>query len=201
MLTFDDYQRAAARTSDPKRSTIDRITNGALGVAGEAGEVIELVKKHRYHGHELNVEELGKELGDVLWYVSEVASAVGLSLSSIASTNVEKLRKRWPQGFGKTVRGPLDGYEWRFGGGEHEFIRPGAGEYLDAAVSRSELGHEWFVYCPTFGREVATGEADSLKSAKAEAEAHLRKHLSAALCCSTSRRPVASAQSFAHDEE
>ena len=53
-MTFDEYQKAAARTSDPDRPEIDRLTNGALGIAGEGGEVVELVKKHRYHGAPLD---------------------------------------------------------------------------------------------------------------------------------------------------
>jgi len=98
-MNFDDYQRAAARTSDPSRLEIDRLTNGALGLGGEAGEVIELVKKHRYHGKLLDREALVGELGDVLWYVAETASAAGLSLWGIAEENLSKLRARYPSGF------------------------------------------------------------------------------------------------------
>jgi NTP pyrophosphatase (non-canonical NTP hydrolase) len=100
-MNFDDYQRAAARTADPSQPTTDRLTNGALGIGGEAGEVIELVKKHRYHGDELGIDPLCKELGDLLWYISEMASAVGVSLGAIARTNIKKLRARYPDGFEK----------------------------------------------------------------------------------------------------
>jgi len=98
-MNFIDYQRAAARTSDPSRPEIDRLTNGALGLGGEAGEVIELVKKHRYHGKPLDREALVGELGDVLWYLAETASAAGLSLWGIAEENLSKLRARYPDGF------------------------------------------------------------------------------------------------------
>lgn len=101
-MTFDEYQKAAARTSDPDRPEIDRLTNGALGIAGEGGEVVDLVKKHRYHGAPLDRDALVSELGDLLWYVAETASAAGLSLYGIAVENVSKLRARYPDGFVKS---------------------------------------------------------------------------------------------------
>jgi NTP pyrophosphatase (non-canonical NTP hydrolase) len=71
----------------------------AMGLAGEAGEVVDLLKKHLGHGHDLDKVKLTKELGDVLWYVSAIAQSAGLDLGEIAHANVEKLRKRYPNGF------------------------------------------------------------------------------------------------------
>ena len=88
-MTFDEYQTAAARTSGESSDLI----NGALGIAGEAGEVIELVKKHKYHGRDLDIDALAKELGDLLWYVAETASQAGVKLSDVAAQNVAKLKK------------------------------------------------------------------------------------------------------------
>lgn len=98
-MDFDAYQALAGRTSVEGRSDIDRLTNGALGLGGEAGEVVELVKKHRYHGHALDADGVKKELGDVLWYIAEVCSAVGLSMGDVAQHNIDKLRARYPEGF------------------------------------------------------------------------------------------------------
>ena len=78
----------------------DRLNMGALGLAGEAGEVVELVKKHLYHGADLNVEKLQDELGDVLFYLALLCGCVpDQTLRGIAFANVWKLRQRWPDHF------------------------------------------------------------------------------------------------------
>ena len=93
-VSLDSYQRDADRTN----ATPD-LANKALGLCGEAGEVAELLKKHLYHGHPLDREKLRNELGDVLWYVATLASDLGIPLSDVASANVDKLRRRYPEGF------------------------------------------------------------------------------------------------------
>jgi len=93
-VSLDSYQRDANRTN----TTAD-FANKALGLCGEAGEVAELLKKHLYHGHPLDREKLRNELGDVLWYVATLASDLGIPLSDVASGNVDKLRRRYPEGF------------------------------------------------------------------------------------------------------
>jgi NTP pyrophosphatase (non-canonical NTP hydrolase) len=98
-MTLDDYQKLAARTINPEQSHRDNLGNFALGLAGEAGETGDYIKKHLYHGHDLDPEVVKNELGDVLWYVAGLASAVGLSLDDVAQGNVSKLRRRYPDGF------------------------------------------------------------------------------------------------------
>lgn len=98
-MTFDEYQKAAIRTKNPDQSERDSLLNFALGVAGEGGEVADYIKKVVFHGHPMDVEILKKELGDTLWYLSGLASVVGLTLEEIAKANVEKLRERYPDGF------------------------------------------------------------------------------------------------------
>lgn len=101
-LTLNDYQRAALRTA-----TVDQedkaepmgLARDALGIAGEAGEVADLVKKHIGHGHVLDVDKVKKELGDVLWYVAVLSERIGCTLEDVAKANVEKLRARYPEGF------------------------------------------------------------------------------------------------------
>lgn len=71
-------------------------------MSGESGEAIDIVKKVVFHGHPFGEEEklhLAKELGDVLWYVSTSAKAIGYSLETIMEMNVEKLSKRYKDGF------------------------------------------------------------------------------------------------------
>jgi NTP pyrophosphatase (non-canonical NTP hydrolase) len=71
----------------------------ALGVAGEAGEVADLLKKYHFHGRPLDAVRLGLELGDVLFYVTALAELHGLTLEAIAEANVAKLNARYPDGF------------------------------------------------------------------------------------------------------
>lgn len=97
-MNMHEYQHAALRTA---ASTPDRpeLAVLALGVAGEAGEVADLVKKHIGHGHTLDREKVVKELGDVLWYIAVLANQVGATLETVAQANIEKLAKRYPEGF------------------------------------------------------------------------------------------------------
>lgn len=99
LYTFNDYQRESARTIDPKRSDIEVLTSGGLGLAGESGEVIELIKKHVFHGHALDKEKLTKEVGDALWYLATICTGGGIRLCDAAAGNVEKLKARYPDGF------------------------------------------------------------------------------------------------------
>jgi len=102
---LDRYQSDAARTlGDHPREY------GALSLAGETGEVVELIKKAVFHGKGLDLGKLSEELGDVLWSVAAIAEQNDLSLAEIAHSNIEKLTKRYPSGFtkGGGVRHDLD---------------------------------------------------------------------------------------------
>ena len=97
-MNMNDFQREALRTAgDP---TPDGwLFEKLLGLSEEVGEVLALIKKAEFHGRELDRDALKKELGDVLWYVAAIAHWYGFDLSDVASANVEKLRKRYPDGF------------------------------------------------------------------------------------------------------
>jgi len=97
-MTFDDFQQLSTRTRR-KMTRRDALANGGMGLAGEAGEVADGLKKHLYQGHDLDMDALTKELGDVLWYAADTATTLGLSLSDIAARNVAKLAERFPNGF------------------------------------------------------------------------------------------------------
>lgn len=98
-MDLNEYQRLAGRTANKSLSEKDTLAQDALGVAGEAGECADLVKKHLFHGHPLDRDKLVKELGDILWYVSQLAADVGVTLDEVAERNIEKLRSRYPAGF------------------------------------------------------------------------------------------------------
>ena len=75
------------------------VLNACLGLAGEAGETLDMVKKWVFHEKELDVEHLKKELGDVMWYMALMCESFGFDLDEILQMNVDKLRSRYPEGF------------------------------------------------------------------------------------------------------
>ena len=100
-MTINEYQKEALRTDSGKITLANegRLTNGLMGLNGEAGEAIDILKKHLFQGHELDCEHLAKELGDVAWYLAVTADALGYTLEEILAMNVQKLRARYPDGF------------------------------------------------------------------------------------------------------
>ena len=98
-MTINDYQKEALRTASNLKGDYTRILNGVMGLAGESGETVDMVKKWIFQGHKLDTDHLAKELGDIAWYLAISADAIGYDLESIMRMNVEKLRARYPDGF------------------------------------------------------------------------------------------------------
>jgi NTP pyrophosphatase (non-canonical NTP hydrolase) len=98
-ITIEEYQGEATRTRNTDLDFNESIIQDILGLSGEIGEVIDEVKKIVYHGHQYDKKRLANELGDVLWYLSDTATTLGLSMNEIAITNIEKLKRRYPEGF------------------------------------------------------------------------------------------------------
>jgi len=98
-MTINEYQQLAMRTLNPELDKKDVLINGVMGLCGESGEAIDLVKKHLAQNHELDNEHLAKELGDIAWYLAETATAIGYNLEDIFQMNIDKLMKRYPDGF------------------------------------------------------------------------------------------------------
>ena len=118
-MTGKEYQTLAMRTNDggcserlnnfinsescandfEKDIKVGDLINGVLGLCGETGEVSEHIKKAVFHGHGLNKEQISKELGDVMWYVAMCCHALNISLDDVMKGNIDKLRKRYPDGF------------------------------------------------------------------------------------------------------
>jgi NTP pyrophosphatase (non-canonical NTP hydrolase) len=98
-MTINEYQTLAMTTLNPELNKKDVLINGVMGLCGESGEAIDIVKKWLAQGHELDREKLAKELGDIAWYLAETATALDLNLEDVFAANIEKLRKRYPEGF------------------------------------------------------------------------------------------------------
>lgn len=120
-MTGSEYQKLAMRTNDGKCSErlykklftrkaegfhitkdlndMGSVLNGCLGLAGETGEVLDMVKKWVFHEKELDKEHLKKEIGDVMWYVAMLCESFGFDLDEILQMNIDKLMARYPEGF------------------------------------------------------------------------------------------------------
>lgn len=100
-MTINEYQKAAMRTASGVAAATSEnlLLNGVMGLNGEAGECIDLVKKHYFQGHELDKDKMIGELGDVCWYLAISAEALGVTLEEVMQRNVDKLMKRYPEGF------------------------------------------------------------------------------------------------------
>lgn len=122
-MTINEYQRQALRTEAPEGVYMDsgdvlrafllsrgqitpdeitsimRLLEGLMGVNGEAGEAVDILKKVLFQGHKLNREHIALELGDICWYLALAADAIGYPLEEIMAMNLEKLRRRYPDGF------------------------------------------------------------------------------------------------------
>lgn len=98
-ITAREYQMLAMKTLNPALGKHDVLINGVMGLCGESGEAIDIVKKHLHQGHALDREKLIKELGDIAWYLAETAWALDVSLDKVFKDNIAKLKERYPEGF------------------------------------------------------------------------------------------------------
>ena len=99
-MTINEYQTAALRTAQADKLTArELLLNSALGLCGESGEVADLLKKYHFQGHNLDLDHVAKELGDISWYLAVGAYAIGYDLEKILQMNVDKLKARYPDGF------------------------------------------------------------------------------------------------------
>lgn len=94
-LEFNEYQSLANRTLYGNEQVL---TNLSLGLASETGQVVDLVKKYTFHGERLNKDQLTKQMGDVLWYLSQVAEWADIPFEEVAQQNIVKLNDKYPNG-------------------------------------------------------------------------------------------------------
>ena len=96
-MQVNEYQKVAMATLNPALDKKNVLINSVMGLCGESGEAIDIVKKWLMQGHEL--EHLVRELGDVAWYLAEAATALDVPLETVFQGNLDKLRQRFPNGF------------------------------------------------------------------------------------------------------
>lgn len=112
-MNIANYQQLAMRTNDGKcterlmkcqrrcnpNTDIGGIVNACMGLPGEVGELTDMIKKWMFHGHDLSIDDVKKEVGDCLWYIAMMCESFGFSMEEIAQKNINKLIERYPEGF------------------------------------------------------------------------------------------------------
>lgn len=98
-MTIDEYTQEVKRTSASELPGWKRMISFTLGLCGESGEFAELVKKEVGHNIAIGDEQAKRELGDVLWYWFALCDVFGFDPAEVMQVNVDKLRKRYPDGF------------------------------------------------------------------------------------------------------
>lgn len=93
------FQREARRSLRDDLPYEAMCSNMCMGLAGEIGEVIDIMKKHIYQGKELDITDVIEEVGDVLWYIANFCSVNNITMDECMESNIKKLRKRFPNGF------------------------------------------------------------------------------------------------------
>ena len=99
IMDGDKYQELAMRTKKEGTTELQGLLNGCIGLAGETGEVCDIIKKYVFQGHKLEKNKIVDELSDCMWYIALTADSIGCSLNSIMEHNIDKLIKRYPNGF------------------------------------------------------------------------------------------------------
>ena len=97
-MIFREYQDAARRTQNPELTPRERLEHASWGLASEVGEICGILQK-QHQGHQVNIPNLRKEIGDVQWFLTELCDVYGFDLGMIAEENIAKLKRRYPAGF------------------------------------------------------------------------------------------------------
>lgn len=92
-MNLNDYQQNANKTLAGNEHVL---TNLSLGLASDTGQVIDMIKRYTFQGSDLNKDDLKDELGDVLWYLSQIALWADIPFEDVAQSNLETLAKRYP---------------------------------------------------------------------------------------------------------
>ena len=94
-----EYQEKAKRTVNKELKFTEQVSNLCMGLCGESGEVVDYIKKCLYHAHKFDDEKIVEELGDVMWYLTNIATFFKIPMDIILNENIKKLEERYPEGF------------------------------------------------------------------------------------------------------
>ena len=97
-MTLHEYQRLARRTQNRELTGFARKMHALHGMAGEVGEIHGIFQK-QYQGHNVVRDALIDEMGDLMWFIAELSDVIGITLEEVCKRNIEKLKKRYPEGF------------------------------------------------------------------------------------------------------
>jgi NTP pyrophosphatase (non-canonical NTP hydrolase) len=98
-MNFNDYQQKTRRTAGEFESDSEELIAWSMGIGGEAGEIVDYVKKVIFHGHTFDTRALIKEIGDEMYYLARLSDLLGYPFEEVAKINIQKLEKRYPDGF------------------------------------------------------------------------------------------------------
>ena len=98
-MNIEEYQEKAKRTVNTNLQFDEQVPNLCMGLCGESGEVVDYLKKCIYHSHSFNLQKLTEELGDVMWYLSNIATLFAIPMTYILDEYFSKLEERYPEGF------------------------------------------------------------------------------------------------------
>ena len=98
-MDIKEYQEKAERTVNKKLNFDNQLANLCMGLCGESGEVVDYIKKCMYHNHKLYKQKVIEELGDLMWYLTNIATFLQIPIDVILNENIKKLEERYPEGF------------------------------------------------------------------------------------------------------
>lgn len=98
LMNLGEYQELARRTQNPKLSLHERKLHALFGISAEAGEISSIYQK-AFQGHPVDSGKVADEMGDLIWFLAELSDVLRISLDEIAENNIDKLCKRYPEGF------------------------------------------------------------------------------------------------------
>lgn len=100
-MRTEDYQEAVKRTVNNNLNTKEKVLNCCLGLSGETGEITDHFKKSMFQEHNLDILKVEEEIGDLMWYIANLCNVLNLNLENVLQENIDKLKKRYPDGFDK----------------------------------------------------------------------------------------------------
>lgn len=105
-MEIREFQLESIRTMRTEDTTTNLIIEMVFGLNGECGEVTDLLKKHLFHHHNLNVDSLKEEIGDIMYYLVNLCNLYNIDIRTVLQVNHDKLLERYPNGFevAKSIR-------------------------------------------------------------------------------------------------